>query len=107
MSNESVGSLLAVIANSINDGLRIMMFADKRAWGSDEFEQLRLLEETLDEAKKDFQTLPALIHGRGYYEHDRKGKSYQFFKVSTGTTRRSVFCSCRVTPLAAALNHHP
>lgn len=72
MNNESVGSLLAVIANSINDGLRIMMFADKRAWGPDEFEQLRLLEETLDEAKKDFQTLPALIHGRGYYEHDRK-----------------------------------
>jgi hypothetical protein len=73
MNNESVGSLLAVIANFINDGLRVMMFADKRAWGPDEFEQLRLLEETLDEAKKDFQTLPGLVHGRGYYEHDRKG----------------------------------
>lgn len=78
MNNESVGSLLAVIANSINDGLRIMMFADKRAWGPDEFEQLRLLEQMLDEAKKDFQTLPTLVHGRGYYEHDRKGRSFLF-----------------------------
>ncbi|KAK6071823.1 hypothetical protein SCUP234_09538 [Seiridium cupressi] len=81
MSNESVGSLLAVIANSINDGLRIMMFADKRQWGSDEFEQLRLLEETLDEAKKDFQTLPSLVHGRGYYEHDRKADSLEDLRL--------------------------
>ncbi|RYP50178.1 hypothetical protein DL769_010992 [Monosporascus sp. CRB-8-3] len=75
MSNESVGSLLAVIANSLNDALRTMMFADKRGWGPDEFEQLRLLEETLDEAKKDFQELPALVNGRFYYEHDRNSVS--------------------------------
>ena len=74
MSSESVGSLLAAIANSLNDALRVMMFADKRAWGPDEFEQLRLLEETLDEAKKDFQELPALVNGRFYYEHDRKSE---------------------------------
>lgn len=74
MSNETVGSLLAVIANSINDALRIFMFADKRAWGADEFEQLRLLEDTLDEAKRDFQELPILVKGRVYYEHDRKCK---------------------------------
>ncbi|KAI1876540.1 hypothetical protein JX265_004066 [Neoarthrinium moseri] len=81
MNNESVGSLLAVIANSINDGLRILMFADKRAWGPDEFEQLRLLEETIDEAKKDFQSLPALVHGRGYYEHDRKSDSLEDLRI--------------------------
>ncbi|KAK8001401.1 hypothetical protein PG991_013623 [Apiospora marii] len=75
MSNETVGSLLAVIANSINDSLRIFMLADKRAWGADEFEQLRLLEETLDEAKRDFQELPILVKGRVYYEHDRKPES--------------------------------
>jgi hypothetical protein len=73
MSTGTVGAVLAVIANSLNDGLRIMMFADKRAWGPDEFEQLRLLEETLDEAKRDFQELPALVNGRFYYEHDRNG----------------------------------
>lgn len=72
MNNETVGSLLAVIANSINDGLRILMFADKRAWGTDEFEQQRLLEDALDEAKKDFQSLPSLVNGSEYYEHDRK-----------------------------------
>ncbi|KAI0834542.1 hypothetical protein F5Y06DRAFT_151585 [Hypoxylon sp. FL0890] len=77
MSHETVGSLLAVIANSLNDGLRILMFADKRAWGSDEFEQLRLLEETLDEAKKDFQELPALVNGRFYYENDRISESLE------------------------------
>ncbi|KAH6655324.1 hypothetical protein BKA67DRAFT_657272 [Truncatella angustata] len=81
MNNESVGSLLAVIANSINDALRIMMFADKQAWGSDEFEQLRILEETLDEAKKDFQTLPSLINGREYYEHDRKPDSLEDLRL--------------------------
>lgn len=83
MSDESVGSLLAIIANSINDALRILMFADKRAWGPDEFEQLRLLEETLDEAKKDFQELPALVNGRFYYEHDRKSKPKSEVKLGT------------------------
>ncbi|KAI1648103.1 uncharacterized protein F4817DRAFT_73022 [Daldinia loculata] len=81
MSHETVGSLLAVIANSLNDGLRIMMFADKRAWGSDEFEQLRLLEETLDEAKKDFQELPALVNGRYYYENDRIDESLEDLRI--------------------------
>ncbi|KAI1776379.1 hypothetical protein F4818DRAFT_379126 [Hypoxylon cercidicola] len=81
MSHETVGSLLAVIANSLNDALRIMMFADKRTWGSDEFEQLRLLEETLDEAKKDFQELPALVNGRFYYENDRTNESLEDLRI--------------------------
>ncbi|KAI1489447.1 hypothetical protein F5X96DRAFT_641082 [Biscogniauxia mediterranea] len=77
MSNETVGSLLAVIANSLNDALRILLFADKRAWGDDEFEQLHLLEDTLDEAKKDFQELPLLVNGRFYYENDRNSESLE------------------------------
>ncbi|KAI0598074.1 hypothetical protein F4775DRAFT_208377 [Biscogniauxia sp. FL1348] len=77
MSNETVGSLLAVIANSLNDALRILLFADKRAWGDDEFEQLHLLEDTLDEAKKDFQELPLLVNGRLYYENDRNDESLE------------------------------
>ncbi|KAI2470295.1 hypothetical protein F4781DRAFT_182283 [Annulohypoxylon bovei var. microspora] len=81
MSHETVGSLLAIIANSLNDGLRILMFADKRAWGSDEFEQLRLLEETLDEAKKDFQELPTLVNGRFYYENDRINESLEDLRI--------------------------
>lgn len=83
MSHETVGSLLAVIANSLNDGLRILMFADKRTWGPDEFEQLRLLEEALDEAKKDFQELPDLVNGRTYYENDRISMSLPFFPFPT------------------------
>ncbi|KAI8961580.1 hypothetical protein F5Y11DRAFT_224236 [Daldinia sp. FL1419] len=81
MSHETVGSLLAVIANSLNDGLRILMFADKRSWGSDEFEQLRLLEETLDEAKKDFQELPDLVNGRFYYENDRIDETLEDLRI--------------------------
>lgn len=73
---DTVGSLLAVVANSVQNALRILMFADKRAWGPPEFEQLRLLENTLDEAKRDFQELPALVNGRFYYENDRKGMCY-------------------------------
>ena len=69
---ESVGSLLAVIANSINDALRLLMFADKAHWGPDEFEQVRALEHTLDEAKKDFQEMGPLLKGSVYYENDRR-----------------------------------
>ncbi|KAI1367450.1 hypothetical protein F5Y08DRAFT_67115 [Xylaria arbuscula] len=72
---DTVGSLLAAIANAIQDALRVLMFADKRTWGTPEFEQLRLLEEVLDEAKRDFQELPALVNGRFYYENDRKEDS--------------------------------
>ncbi|KAI0188710.1 hypothetical protein F4808DRAFT_55857 [Astrocystis sublimbata] len=75
VSVHTVGSLLAVVANSVQDALRILMFADKRAWKSPEFEQLRLLEEALDEAKRDFQELPLLVNGRFYYENDRKPDS--------------------------------
>ncbi|KAI3323234.1 hypothetical protein HD806DRAFT_535719 [Xylariaceae sp. AK1471] len=74
---ETVGSLLAIIANSVQDALRILMFADKRAWGSHEFEQLRLLEDTLEEAKRDFQELPLLVNGRFYYENDRKAENLE------------------------------
>lgn len=72
--NETVGSLLADIAHTINDTLRILMFADKTHWASDEFEQVRAVEDALDEAKRDFQELGSLVKGSLYYEHDRRRK---------------------------------
>ncbi|KAF6836331.1 hypothetical protein CMUS01_05461 [Colletotrichum musicola] len=72
MSSPTVGSLLAAIATLISDGLRILKFADKHHWGPDEHEQLRLLEVTLDDAKKDFQDLSVLVNGQRYYMNDRK-----------------------------------
>ncbi|KAL1840724.1 hypothetical protein VTJ49DRAFT_164 [Mycothermus thermophilus] len=69
--DETVGTLLAAIATCMNEALRILMFADKRHWGPDEFEQTRALEDALDEAKKDFQEMGPLVGGRWYYEHDR------------------------------------
>ncbi len=72
MGADTVGSLLASIANSIQDALRILMFADKRGWGPDEFEQVRALDEALDEAKKDFQEMAPLVNGQFYYENDRR-----------------------------------
>lgn len=68
---DSVGSLLAAVAELTADGLRILSFADKRQWGPDEHEQLRALEELLDEARKDFQELSPLLNGQFNYEHDR------------------------------------
>lgn len=65
--------MLAGIAVLIGDALRIMGLADKRQWGDDEQEQVRLLEGALDEAKKDFQELSQLVNGQYYYENDRKG----------------------------------
>lgn len=73
-STDTVGSLLASIATSLNDGLRILMFADKRQWGPDEFEQVRALEQALDEAKRDFQQLSPLVNGQFYYENDRRSR---------------------------------
>lgn len=70
--HESVGSLLADIANAINDTLRILMFADKTHWASDEFEQVRAVEDALDEAKRDFQELGPIVKGSFYYENDRR-----------------------------------
>ncbi|KAL0943854.1 uncharacterized protein CTRU02_201741 [Colletotrichum truncatum] len=75
MSRPTVGSLLAAIATLISDGLRILKFADKHHWGPDEHEQMRLLEDTLDDAKKDFQELSVLVNGQRYYMNDRKPHS--------------------------------
>lgn len=71
---DSVGTLLADIANIISDGQRILSLSDKRHWGQDEREQERALESVLDEARKDFQELGPLVNGNGrsQYEHDRR-----------------------------------
>lgn len=76
--SQTVGTLLAAIATCMTDALRILMFADKRQWGPDEFEQTRVLEEALDEAKKDFQEMAPLVHGQFYYESDRTRSSLAF-----------------------------
>ncbi|GKT58685.1 hypothetical protein ColTof4_10316 [Colletotrichum tofieldiae] len=81
MSSPTVGSLLAAIATLISDGLRIFQLADKRQWGPDEHEQLRLLEDVLDDAKKDFQELSVLVNGQRYYMNDRKPHSIAELRV--------------------------
>jgi hypothetical protein len=68
---DSVGTLLADIANTISEGQRILSFSDKRHWGQDEREQERALDSVLDEARKDFQELGQLVNG-SQYEHDRR-----------------------------------
>ncbi|KAJ9131112.1 Mediator complex subunit 3 fungal domain-containing protein [Pleurostoma richardsiae] len=76
-ADDTVGSLLADVANALSDSLRILMFADKREWGPDEFEQIRALEDALDDAKKDFQELGPLVGGQFYYENDRIAQSLE------------------------------
>ena len=71
-SSATVGTLLADIANSISDSLRILSFSDKRQWQDEEYEQVRALEHVLDEARKDFQELSPLVNGQLHYENDRK-----------------------------------
>lgn len=85
---ETVGTLLADIANLINDGLRILSLADKRQWGLDEHEQVRALQEALDDAKKDFQDLPKLVNGQFHYERDRKR---EFLPVAHRTLHHAVW----------------
>lgn len=88
--NNTVGSLLADIAIAINDALRMLMFADKRHWSPDEFEQVRALEDTLDEAKKDFQEMGPLLKGSFYYENDRRRKSSQVPRLPPSPHSRTV-----------------
>ncbi|KAM3506301.1 hypothetical protein MY11210_007603 [Beauveria gryllotalpidicola] len=71
MGSDSVGSLLADIANLVVDGLRILGLADKRHWGPDEYELQRAMERVLDDAKKDFQELSPMLKSQSHYEHDR------------------------------------
>ncbi|EJT74025.1 hypothetical protein GGTG_07874 [Gaeumannomyces tritici R3-111a-1] len=76
-ANDTVGTVLAAIATSLSDAIRTLMFADKRQWGPDEFEQTRALEEALDEAKRDFQAMSRLVNGQFFYERDRNSKSVE------------------------------
>ncbi|KAK3402963.1 hypothetical protein B0T20DRAFT_343201 [Sordaria brevicollis] len=73
--SETVGSLLADIADYLVKSLGALRFADKRHWGPDEFEQIRALEDALDDAKTDFQELGVLVNGQFYYEGDRTPES--------------------------------
>ncbi|KUI71659.1 hypothetical protein VM1G_06983 [Cytospora mali] len=75
--SDTVGSLLADIANAISNSLHTLMLADQTHWGPDEFEQVRALELALDEAKEDFQQLGPLLKGSFYYENDRRPESIQ------------------------------
>lgn len=74
--SETVGSLLADIADYLVKSLGALRFADKRHWGPDEFEQIRALEDALDDAKTDFQELGVLVNGQFYYEGDRTRKYF-------------------------------
>ncbi|KAG8422981.1 hypothetical protein J3459_009900 [Metarhizium acridum] len=78
---DSVGTLLADIANLLLEGLRIFSLADKRHWRQDEHEQVKALEEALNEAKKDFQELCPLVNGQSQYEHDRKYETLQELRL--------------------------
>lgn len=82
-SSDTVGYLLAGIAMALNDGLRIMHFADKRGWGPDEFEQVRALDEALDEAKADFQAMGPLVNGQFFYESDRTRECFFIYHYSS------------------------
>lgn len=77
-SFDSVGSLLADIASSMAEGLRTLSLADKRYWTQDEHELLRALEDALDDAKTDFQSLAPFIKGQTQYENDRNCKLLMF-----------------------------
>ena len=79
MSLDTVGTLLADIATSFNDGLRILSYADKSQWGPDEHGQVHVLEEALDDAKKDFQELSPLVNGQFYYQNDRNSRDPTHF----------------------------
>lgn len=84
---DSVGTLLADIANLISDGQRILSFSDKRHWGQDEREQERALDSVLDEARKDFQELGPLVNGRSQYEHDRRRESALLEQTPSGSLK--------------------
>ncbi|TQV91002.1 hypothetical protein V2A60_008187 [Cordyceps javanica] len=84
MGFDSVGSLLAVIANLLVDGLRLLGLADKRHWGPDEYELQRAMERALNDAKADFQELSPLLKSQSHYEHDRTFASLEELRALGG-----------------------
>lgn len=79
MSLDTVGTLLAAIANLLHESLQLLARSDSSLWGRDEHEQVRALEEALDEAKKDFQELSPLVKGQLYYQNDRRRESSSLY----------------------------
>ncbi|KAJ4148328.1 hypothetical protein LMH87_002804 [Akanthomyces muscarius] len=84
MGFDSVGSLLADIANLVVDGLRILGLADKRHWGADEYELQRAMERVLNDAKTDFQELSPMLKSQSHYEHDRTFASLEELRKLSG-----------------------
>ncbi|CAI4210477.1 unnamed protein product [Parascedosporium putredinis] len=80
MSFDTVGTLLADIANLLSEGLRTLTQTDSSQWGLDEHEQVRAFQDALNEAKTDFQELSPLVKGQIYYENDRKRESLNELK---------------------------
>lgn len=89
-SSDTVGSLLASIATLVAEALRLLSFADKRAWAMDEHEQVRALEDVLDEARKDFQEMGPLVNGQLHYEGDRTRESLDPGEPPEGTRREDL-----------------
>ena len=102
-SADTVGSLLAAIATALQDAQRILVFADKRGWGPDEFEQLRTIEDALDEARRDFQALGPLVNGQFYYENDRRGELTLLVHVQTVTVHVLIDLLSRVITRATGI----
>lgn len=73
---DTIGTHLTAIANSLNEALRVFQYADKRFWDpeGDEYEQIRALEETVAQARRDFIEMGKLVGGVPYYEGDRRGE---------------------------------
>lgn len=105
-SNDTVGSLLKDIAVYLTESLHGLRLADKRHWGPDEFEQIRALEDALDDAKADFQELGVLVNGQFYYEGDRTRK-YMMIMVYLDISSLS-YCSHtqQVTRMFPLRSHH-
>ncbi|KHN95697.1 uncharacterized protein MAM_06538 [Metarhizium album ARSEF 1941] len=78
---DSVGTLLADVANNLLEGLRIFSLADKTHWRQDEYEHVQALEAALNDAKKDFQELCPLVNGQSQYEHDRTYETIQELRL--------------------------
>ncbi|KAH8909002.1 hypothetical protein BR93DRAFT_994653 [Coniochaeta sp. PMI_546] len=72
---ETVGSLLATIAESLTSALRLFALADKSHWGPDEAAQVLALRRVLSAAGRDFEVLSALVGGGTYLEHDARGET--------------------------------
>lgn len=105
-AQDTVGTLLARIAQSLQSALRLFALGDNAHWSPDEHAQVLALRQVLGQAGRDFETLAGLVGGGMYFEGDARPETIgemralaERFEALEGTFRGWVTAGGPVNPV--------